>query len=34
MKLKQKYENWMETGELPKPGLCRCVYQELNIKVP
>ena len=22
MNLKQEYENWMETGELPKPGLC------------
>ena len=25
MKLKQEYENWMETGELPENGLCKCL---------
>ena len=25
MKLKEEYENWMETGELPENGLCKCL---------
>lgn len=27
MKLKQKYEKWMETGRLPKDGLCNCLMR-------
>ena len=27
MKLKQEYENWMETGELPENGLCSCLLR-------
>ena len=25
MNLIEEYEKWMETGELPKPGLCNCL---------